>query len=221
MRGRWLNFGLWSLLLLVPATGWAQEPARSETASSPKGVSRNQIGVEVGAEDEPGFVNSNGPLKLTRPEKSVENSGTRTDKPLSKQSSWTTSAGSLIVVLALIVGCGYLLKKQRALGSGILGDDIVQVLGRKTLDQRTTLQLIRCGSKILVISNSAQHGIRTLSEITNAAEVEAITSQCLQPLSLPGAASGNGPASANSSRSPLLAAGKNPPTSNHGGNPHA
>ncbi len=39
---------------------------------------------------------------------------------------------------------------------------------------------MRCGSKILVLANSSQHGLSILSEITDPQEVELIAGQCLK-----------------------------------------
>ncbi|MDB5388796.1 MAG: hypothetical protein JWM11_4442 [Planctomycetaceae bacterium] len=226
MQGRWAEFGLWSCLMLIPASGWSQELPRSGKSAA--------LDRFVGTEDdsvlESRSVSSNSPLKLTRSGQTTEKPGMRSDKPSTRPTGWGTTAGSLVVVLTLIVGCGYLFKRQRVGGSGLLTDNIVQILGRKVIDQRTTLQLVRCGSKILILSNSTQHGVRTLSEITDAGEVETITSQCLslrnlnaQGASISGFSGVNAGAespSVNSTRSSGPHIGNRSTAPSHGGSPH-
>src|SRR5262249_34581288 len=90
-------------------------------------------------------------------------------------------SSSLLFVLALFGVGAYLLSRQGQRFGGLLPDEVVRVLGRRYLDQRHSIQLIRCGSKILVLVNSTQHGLTTLAEITDPREVELITEQCLQP----------------------------------------
>lgn len=159
-QGRWL-VGMW---LLLPGLVWGQEPLLIPRAS---GASR----IESDA----------APLKLTRPSTTPSRSAGTSDSSRAKSTGWTTTTASLLFVLSVIAGGAYLLRRQGRRFAGILPDEIVQVLGRRYLDQRTSLQLIRCGSKILVLANSTQHGLRTLSEITDPQEVESITSQCLSP----------------------------------------
>jgi flagellar biogenesis protein FliO len=176
MRVGWIAFGLWSLLTLIPVSGWSQEALRADAEANSDGS------ISQRPDDYPdsNISNPRSPLKLTRTGARAEKSAKSSDKTASKPTGWGSMAGSLVIVLALIVGCGYLLKRQRVAAIGMLADDIVQVLGRKQLDPRTTLQFVRCGSKILVLSNSSQHGVRLLSEITDPTEVEAIFVQSLR-----------------------------------------
>ena len=89
------------------------------------------------------------------------------------------TTGSLLFVISLIVGGAYLFARHGGRIPGVLPADVVQVLGKRFIDAKNSVQLVRCGSKILVLSNSSQHGLRTLSEITDPGEVELLTSQCL------------------------------------------
>lgn len=225
MRGRWAVVGLWSLSLLTPLTGWGQEALRHDAATEVEGNDRDARGVN------PRKADRKSPLKLSRAASSNEKPEKQSDHALPRQSGWLTTSGSLIIVLALFIGCSYLLKRQRGPGSGILADDIIKVLGRKTLDPRTTLQLVRCGSRILVLSSSSQHGIRTLSEIIDPVEVEALTNQCLPSYGTPQTASAisglsdaelAGPVTATRPfQAPMVASGNSARISNHGGGPHA
>jgi flagellar biogenesis protein FliO len=162
MNHRWAGIGLWSLLLFIPATGWGQE--FPQTNASTESSFRDTSGHSA--------------LKISRSGQAGNRSENQHDKGTAKPSGWSSMTGSLVIVITLIIGCGYFLKRVRGPDRGVLPDEILQILGRKTLDPRTTLQLVHCGSKILILTNSIQHGVRTLSEITNPTDVETILRQC-------------------------------------------
>jgi flagellar biogenesis protein FliO len=153
-QGSWL---VWAWLLL-PGFAWGQEPLL---------IPRAQDASETAAFD--------APLKLGRASNSPRGSATSLTKPLSP---WGT-IGSLFLVLGIIAVAAYLFSKHGKRLPGMLPADVVQVLGKRYIDSRNSLQLIRCGSKILVVANSTQHGLTTLTEITDPVEVELITGQCL------------------------------------------
>jgi flagellar biogenesis protein FliO len=157
-QGRWL-MGMW---LLLPGLVWGEQPLVSPRASRASNL-----------------VRENEPLKLARPANRAESRTGAAEPSRPKNSSWITTTASLLFVLTLIAGGAYVLRRQGRRIAGLLPDEVVQVLGRRYLDSRNTLQLVRCGSKILILANSAQQGLRTLSEITDPLEVELITRQCL------------------------------------------
>lgn len=159
-QGRWL-VGMW---LLLPGTVWGQEPLL---------IPRAPRAARIEADE--------APLKLARPATAASRTGGMNDTSRVKTTGWTTTTASLIFVLSLIAGGAYILRRQGRRFAGILPDEVVQILGRRHVDQRSSLQMIRCGSKILILANSTQHGLRTLSEITDPQEVETITGQCLSP----------------------------------------
>lgn len=156
-QGSWL---VWAWLLL-PGFAWGQEPLL---------IPRAQDAAPIATADTP--------LKLGRSSNASRGPAASQSKG---SSSWVTTTGSLFLVLGIIVIAGYLFSRHGARLPGMLPADVVQVLGKRYLDSRTSLQLIRCGSKILVVANSTQHGLTTLTEITDPLEVEQITGQCLPP----------------------------------------
>lgn len=157
MLGRWVRLGVWSIMLICPTLCWSQEALRTSNDSN----QLDQSHVDF-------------PLKLTRTANRSNQTSTRSERSTGRQSNWGATAGGLVVVITLIIGCGYLLKRSRVLVGGTLSDEILQVLGRKALDGRTTLHLVRCGSKILLLSSSAQHGVRSLTELTDPVETAAL-----------------------------------------------
>ena len=98
-------------------------------------------------------------------------------KDRKSNSTWLTTLGGLIAVVALIYLTARMLKKGIPIGQRPLPDDALQVLGRKSLDYRNTLHLVRCGSKMLVVGSSPE-GLSPLAEITDPAEVEALVDLC-------------------------------------------
>lgn len=159
---RWQGCWLIAMWLLFPGLIQGQESPRRARAS----------GSTLSGPDEP--------LKLARPtSNSTARSPATADPARPKSGTWTTSTASLVFVLAIIAGGAWFFRRQGCRVPGLLPDEVVQVLGRRYLDPRNSLQLIRCGSKILILCNSTQHGLTSLSEIADPLEVELITQQCL------------------------------------------
>lgn len=94
-------------------------------------------------------------------------------------SHWWTTLGGLLVVLALILGIGVFLRKHVPGARSVLPKEVLQPLGRKVLENRHAIHLVRCGSRILVIGASPQ-GLNTLAEITDPVEVDFLAGQCLR-----------------------------------------
>lgn len=159
---RWHGCWLLAMWLVLPPSLGAQEPAE---------IPRAGLAVDISKANEP--------LRLTRPGRSGTAGSESTGSARSNSNGWTTPVGSLVFVLALIAGGAYFIRRQGGRIAGLLPNDVLQVLGRRYIDQRQSIQLVRCGSKILVLANSSQHGLTTLAEITDPLEVERITAQCL------------------------------------------
>jgi flagellar biogenesis protein FliO len=91
---------------------------------------------------------------------------------------WTT-----VISLAAIVGClalvAYWLRPYLGVSRG-LPIEALELLGRRTIEQKIAIHLIRCGGKVLVVGVSPD-GARTLSEITDPAEVQRLVDTCHSP----------------------------------------
>ncbi len=72
------------------------------------------------------------------------------------------------------------LRRGKSLDHSLLPEGVIVPLGRRAVGGGQTVQLIRIGSRILVVTPTAE-GLRTLTEITDPQEVERIVSLCLQP----------------------------------------
>ncbi|MFN0199186.1 MAG: FliO/MopB family protein [Planctomycetaceae bacterium] len=90
---------------------------------------------------------------------------------------WGTTIFSLLVITGLIVLCAWIVKKIQPLKVQGLSTDVVEVLGKRPLDPRQQIYLIRCGSRILVVGSSLQ-GMSTLAEITDPQEMDTLIGLC-------------------------------------------
>lgn len=143
------------------------------------------VGVEAQAVDaEPATTpaSEDAPRQLTA--RNVDRTGKKKLTPptggagrTSGQSGWWTTAAGLMVVLGMILGAMRLFKKHLPGTARFLPPQAVQVLGKRPLDYKQNIYLLRCGSKILVVGASAQ-GLTTLGEITEPVEVDYLAGLC-------------------------------------------
>jgi len=91
-----------------------------------------------------------------------------------------TVSSSLVVVLGLFAGLVWITRKfgGRGMNNRTLPSDVVQSLGSTSIDARTRLTLVRCGQRILVLSQTAS-GVQPVAEITDHDEVTALTATCI------------------------------------------
>ena len=78
--------------------------------------------------------------------------GTRSSAARSPMGQWMTTCLGLAMVLGLICSCAFAFRKHLPQATKILPPDVVEVLGRRFIDQRNCVQLIRCGNRILIVS---------------------------------------------------------------------
>jgi flagellar motor switch/type III secretory pathway protein FliN/flagellar biogenesis protein FliO len=99
------------------------------------------------------------------------------DVRMPSSSGWGTTVWSLILVGGSItVGARWLKSRGSASDRG-LPNQVLEVLGRRVVDQRTSIVLARCGPRLLVLSSSPS-GLRTLTEITDPVEVDCLAGLC-------------------------------------------
>ena len=82
----------------------------------------------------------------------------------------------LAVVVAIVIGSRWL-KTHSSVAVRGLPSEAFDVLGRRAIDQRTSVVMARCGSRLLVLSLSS-NGLQTLSEITDPVEVDCLAGLC-------------------------------------------
>jgi flagellar biogenesis protein FliO len=131
----------------------------------------------------------------TRIRKNLDAPGTPTSIPLRRpaQSSnppspssrisssiWNTAA-ALGAICAALVAVSLGLRRRRRSGGGRLPVEAVEVLGRTAVDGRHAISLVRCGSRVLVLSVDATEGLSTLAEINDPEEVNLLVDLCGLP----------------------------------------
>jgi len=84
---------------------------------------------------------------------------------------------ALAVVVLLILGGARLWKKHGPKPQAVAPREAIEVLGRCRIESRQTVYLVRLGSRVLVLGSSGGE-LSTLSEVTDAVEVDLITAQC-------------------------------------------
>lgn len=84
---------------------------------------------------------------------------------------------SLAIVLGGYFGFVWLMRKLNPQGSLGLPQEVVEVLGQTSFGAGKKLQLVRLGSKLLLLMNT-NDGTQTIGEITEPSEVEYLASLC-------------------------------------------
>ena len=113
---------------------------------------------------------------ITRTSRSPSDDGRQSTRPGSGSSPWTP-LGALGLVIGLIVVLGRVWKKHGPTIAGGAGGESIEILGRRGLNSRQAIYLVRLGSRILVLGSTA-NDLRTLTEITDAVEVDYLAGLC-------------------------------------------
>jgi len=141
----------------------------SDGLETTRGVSPRQ-----GARRPPGKVL---PPRGDKPPSNAEQRGRA--RPMSAASSLFTGLASLAVVLGLFFAVAWAMRRGMPAGTAALPRQAVEVLGRTTLAGRQYAHLVRCGNKILLVY-LAPGVAKTLTEITDPAEVDRLAGICRQ-----------------------------------------
>lgn len=91
--------------------------------------------------------------------------------------SVVTVISSLAVVLGLFFMTAWLMRRTGAGGLASLPSDVFELLGRAPLNNRQQVHLMRCGTKLLLVSVT-QDGAETLTEIDDPDEVTRLAGLC-------------------------------------------
>jgi flagellar biogenesis protein FliO len=90
-----------------------------------------------------------------------------------------TVVSSMAIVLGLFFMIAWGMRKVSPRGSVILPGEVFEILGRAPLSGRQHVQLLRCGSKLLLVSITPD-GAETLTEVTEPTEVDRLAGLCRQ-----------------------------------------
>jgi flagellar biogenesis protein FliO len=115
------------------------------------------------------------PLRLARPQSAK--SSNSTSKPIDATSSMITVGTSLAVVLGLFFVLTYFFRRNLPKSVQAPPGEVLEVLGRAPLPGKQQLQVVRFGSKLVLLSVTAD-GVEAVSEITAPDEVQELTALC-------------------------------------------
>jgi flagellar biogenesis protein FliO len=115
------------------------------------------------------------PLRLARPQSS--SSAPSDSEPIDPTSSLITVGTSLAVVLGLFFVMTYFIRRNLPRGVQAPPGEVLEVLGRAPLPGKQQLQVVRFGSKLVLLSVTPE-GVEAVAEITQPDEVQQITALC-------------------------------------------
>lgn len=94
-----------------------------------------------------------------------------------KKVDWPKVLSSLAIVVGCYLGFVWLMRKANPKRNGGLPSEVFELVGSKRMNSKQTLQLVRLGSKLLLLVNG-EEGTQSIAEITDPNEVEYLTSVC-------------------------------------------
>lgn len=123
------------------------------------------------------------PIAITPPSVSRLNQSNKVGSENDERNSRNAAAGwgsttwlLLAIVVVIVLGTRWLKKYSPTAARG-LPSEAFDILGRRAVDQRTSVVIARCGSRLLVLSLSP-HGMQTLAEITDPVEIDCLAGLC-------------------------------------------
>lgn len=155
-------------IVVLPAT------AAHADAANGSGYTAPRTGGNTISRPDAGSTDSTQPISRTaRPITPAKSS----KKNQRGSSSILRTIGALLFIVTLIFVGAKLLKKHTPRLSGGIPREALEVLGKRTIDQKQVVHLLRLGSRILVVGGS-QQGLQTLAEITDPVEVDYLAGMC-------------------------------------------
>ncbi len=150
------------------------------TTPAPQYDSPSTQALADSAPDQPRPTAYAGSRRITPRGGTAEQSQRKFQSPAGGSSALYSTLGALAVVVLLVLGLARLWKKHSPAGRTTITSEALTVLGRKQLDPRNAVLLVRIGSRILVLGASAE-GLRPLCEVTDPVEVDVLAGMCRQP----------------------------------------
>ena len=114
---------------------------------------------------------------LSKQSQQIKLRGQKSSTQVTQTGSVWRTVGALMVVLALFLLGSKLWRKQIPTANIGLPTEAIEILGRKPIEARLSVYLIRCGERILVVGSSTD-GMRTLAEVTDPVEVDYLAGIC-------------------------------------------
>jgi flagellar biogenesis protein FliO len=98
-------------------------------------------------------------------------------RPASSTGGLSTTIVALAMIVIAILTAGKLWKKHGPFVAQGLPSEALEFLGKRHLDPRQTIYLMRLGARILVLGSSPA-GLNTLAEVTDPIEVDRLAGLC-------------------------------------------
>lgn len=161
---------LFALLLvtLLTATAQAQNPGPAQRAP----VSAAQLVTPDDADLAPTSARSK-PISPRSPSSRAAPS----PRDTSTSGAWWTTLSGLAIVLSVVGGLAWLARKHLPQVVRGLPPTVFEVLGRKTIEPRAAVHLVRCGNRILLIGSSPA-GLTTLTQFDDPVDVDHLAGMC-------------------------------------------
>ena len=153
----------------------AQPPTRTASPDANRQLGANAGAAAVRAGQSP---SSRQPIQLKRRSAGKDSSSNKTSHKKPIASVWKTFS-VLGFVIALILLAAKLFQRHAPNAVTRIPTEAIEILGRRPVDQRQSIHLVRCGSRILVLGSSA-NGLTTLAEVTDPVEVDYLAGLCRQ-----------------------------------------
>jgi flagellar biogenesis protein FliO len=149
--------------------------------------SRLKTSEDSGDRQSPTFTNS-GPSETTgqsnprqTPLKRKSGSSSNDESRFIDNRAGSSSAGMvlsvLVVLLLFVLGLAKVFLKRSPYSISGLPIDAVDVLGRRTVDPRNSVYMIKVGSRLILLGSSPA-GLSSLAEITDPIEVASLSNVC-------------------------------------------
>ena len=126
-------------------------------------------------------IEPNSPAKklipLARKQHHASTDAAERPKAVSPTQSLATVGGSLAIVLGLFFALAWVTRRGMPARIGKLPGEVIEVLGKAPLSKGQELQMVRVGSKLLLLCVT-QHGSETLTEISDPQEVDRLSAVC-------------------------------------------
>lgn len=110
------------------------------------------------------------PLVRNSSSRSSETGGQNTNAPRGSGAGLGTLLGSLVCVVVVLLGVAKLISRKNPFAVPGLPRDAVEILGRRTVDPRNSVYLVKVGGKVLLLGASS-NGLAPLGEISDPIEV--------------------------------------------------
>lgn len=125
---------------------------------------------------------------LKRPQNDADSDTTSSDSRQDGGSATGAVLTTLVVLLLFALGLARLFLKRSPYAVGGLPAEAVDVLGRRVLDPRNSVYMVKVGSRMLLLGSSSS-GLSALAEVTDPIEVASLANICAaSQRSVPGAA---------------------------------